>query len=335
MKKILSVTLCILILAGVFSLPVSAYERPSGKLEWTFIEDEEIISACKESFLEFIPPEEIDFNLSLIELPMLVYCTQDEATIFFAATHASPVETSQIIGRYIFFNYNLYGKEYKNPIGLYAMKNNGECMHLIDAYEKGLVDLEDFAAHYPDHYRLTDAEYACVTRLNLPVQSWGWAYESWEQVYEYIPSTGDESAFGYAVCHALEDIEHKETVIEYFGDYTVVSPYHYTPDPLAYYVYLPESDGLVPLREAFENRVEGIERFFTEANVPAGLMGDRDGDEKLTVKDATTIQKSLVGLNSPSLIENDLLLEAVTDFDRDGKATVRDATAIQKKIAGF
>lgn len=58
------------------------------------------------------------------------------------------------------------------------------------------------------------------------------------------------------------------------------------------------------------------------------LLGDLDCDGKLTVKDATALQKyiaAMIGLNSQDKIN--------ADFNGDGKINVRDATAIQKRLA--
>lgn len=60
------------------------------------------------------------------------------------------------------------------------------------------------------------------------------------------------------------------------------------------------------------------------------LLGDIDCDQRLTIKDATALQKyvaGMVGLNTQDKIN--------ADFNLDGKINVRDATAIQKKLAGL
>lgn len=60
------------------------------------------------------------------------------------------------------------------------------------------------------------------------------------------------------------------------------------------------------------------------------LLGDIDCDQRLTIKDATALQKyvaGMVGLNTQDKIN--------ADFNLDGKVNVRDATAIQKKLAGL
>ena len=67
--------------------------------------------------------------------------------------------------------------------------------------------------------------------------------------------------------------------------------------------------------------------------------GDTNLDLKVNIKDATLIQKWLVGVQAIDLIREigDDYMESsvVGDYDYDGKITVRDATAIQKTLAGI
>lgn len=61
-----------------------------------------------------------------------------------------------------------------------------------------------------------------------------------------------------------------------------------------------------------------------------GIFGDANGDGKVSVSDATTIQKhcaSIVTLSSG--------VQLLADTDRNGKITVSDATRIQKYLAGI
>ena len=60
------------------------------------------------------------------------------------------------------------------------------------------------------------------------------------------------------------------------------------------------------------------------------LVGDVDLDGKITIKDATMIQKALADLLTLSYES-----ETLADVDRDGKITIKDATAIQKYLAGL
>lgn len=65
--------------------------------------------------------------------------------------------------------------------------------------------------------------------------------------------------------------------------------------------------------------------------VPATMYtGNVDGEGKITVKDATLIQKNIAGLVSLSKIQM-----AIADVDGDKDVTVKDATMIQKRCANI
>ncbi|MBQ9742399.1 MAG: leucine-rich repeat protein [Ruminococcus sp.] len=64
--------------------------------------------------------------------------------------------------------------------------------------------------------------------------------------------------------------------------------------------------------------------------VVPGLLGDVDGDGRLSVRDATTIQKSLADIIT--LTEEQV---ALADFKADDTINVKDATAIQKCLVGL
>lgn len=67
-----------------------------------------------------------------------------------------------------------------------------------------------------------------------------------------------------------------------------------------------------------------------EFEEPTIMLGDTDGDGKVTIKDATTIQKHVAGITT---ISDEKF--ACADTDKDGKISVKDATRIQKFLAGI
>ena len=79
---------------------------------------------------------------------------------------------------------------------------------------------------------------------------------------------------------------------------------------------------------------------FTEAGV-GRLIGDMDKDRRISIKDATYIQKALAGFEGFELKEiyaaafDETLPCDVADFNRDREANIKDATAIQKYLAGI
>ena len=61
------------------------------------------------------------------------------------------------------------------------------------------------------------------------------------------------------------------------------------------------------------------------------VIGDLDGDGKLTIHDATVLQQFLAELATLDLNDEKTFLKA--DVNGDGKVNVRDVTAIQRKLA--
>lgn len=61
-----------------------------------------------------------------------------------------------------------------------------------------------------------------------------------------------------------------------------------------------------------------------------GLLGDVNNDNRINIKDATSIQKK-----SAHLIEFDEVQDILADVDRNSKVNVKDATAIQKWVANL
>jgi len=115
---------------------------------------------------------------------------------------------------------------------------------------------------------------------------------------------------------------------------------------LDYAVYDVSDDKFYDLGEAYANEKyhDEINKYLNEYDI-GEIIGDMDNDKKLTVKDATYIQKCLAGIMEYP--ENDKVegvyesnkdyghLAYLSDFNRDGVRNIKDATAIQKHIAGI
>lgn len=72
---------------------------------------------------------------------------------------------------------------------------------------------------------------------------------------------------------------------------------------------------------------------FADAALAPLRIGDADFDGKITITDATAIQRRLAGLDVSVPWYNDELIDAVCDADGDGRVTILDATAIQRMLA--
>ena len=65
-----------------------------------------------------------------------------------------------------------------------------------------------------------------------------------------------------------------------------------------------------------------------ERNGGKNILGDADCDGEVTILDATAVQRSIVGLNTPVFVKES------ADADRDGDITSVDATHIQRHVSG-
>lgn len=130
-----------------------------------------------------------------------------------------------------------------------------------------------------------------------------------------------------------------------FGDYYIQNMDYLYPYSLGYYIYVTNEDEFYTLEEAWKADFEGIDNVFTEylfVKGLAGYIGDADGDNRLSIVDATYIQRALVGLcvfdsnddlTSHTKTTDTAALSYVSDVNRDGERTILDATAIQMKLA--
>ncbi|MBQ8573211.1 MAG: hypothetical protein IJ451_07085 [Ruminococcus sp.] len=132
-----------------------------------------------------------------------------------------------------------------------------------------------------------------------------------------------------------------------FGDYIVYGGCGF-PNCSNYYIYTPKDGKLYTLREAYDAGVKEIEKVFTDYGLGV-LKGDADGDRKLTVKDATYIQKCLAKIDGFEFNEEirghhlsveddgspDINVVNIEDFDNNDKVDIKDATAIQKRLANI
>ena len=77
--------------------------------------------------------------------------------------------------------------------------------------------------------------------------------------------------------------------------------------------------------------------FAVENNIPykiiGGVMiGDVNGDDGITIMDATIIQKKLLGMDTLDVVE---YYDLAADVNRDGIVNIRDVTLIQMYVAGI
>lgn len=117
-----------------------------------------------------------------------------------------------------------------------------------------------------------------------------------------------------------------------YGDYVLFANCC-APFVSGYGVYIPEKNQLMPLEEAYEQKIQGIEKVFSDYGL--GMrMGDTNGDGKLNIRDATLIQKHIAKSDDiGNYIVPTQYLKHIPDFNKDGALNIKDATAIQKSLA--
>ncbi len=75
-----------------------------------------------------------------------------------------------------------------------------------------------------------------------------------------------------------------------------------------------------------QKRFAWLDHYLTEEKRPYRI-GDADGDDEVTIIDATVIQRTLADIETPDYSEE------AADADQDGEVTVVDATCVQRYIA--
>lgn len=168
---------------------------------------------------------------------------------------------------------------------------------------------------------------------------YGWY--AYEELYYYNADNGGttempEATPDYVLADACAYHCPPANVTEMFGDYVVYCGWG-NPGPLRYFVYTPEDGRIYTLQEACDSELQGIMNVFSDYGL-GRLMGDMDDDNRLTIKDATYIQKHLAKFEGFSLYEADTgipdwVTVNIADFDGDNDVNIKDATAIQKRLA--
>ncbi|MDO5124055.1 MAG: dockerin type I repeat-containing protein [Eubacteriales bacterium] len=166
--------------------------------------------------------------------------------------------------------------------------------------------------------------------------------EYYRERYEYYSeeslASPDEATPDYVLISISTNMAMSMPIADVYGDIIMYSSSGEYPFAYGLCVYIPKTQELLGLDTAYNRGIDGIENIFTEAGV-GSLIGDMDNDRKLTVKDATYVQKIIAGIEgfTDDVIYaaefDDTLPCSLADFNRDGKRNINDATAIQKFVA--
>ncbi len=166
--------------------------------------------------------------------------------------------------------------------------------------------------------------------------------EEYDEIYEHTDENGEVD---WAIVKAATE---KQTSSLYtspryfeFGNRVLDIEDQYEPFAFGMGVYSVKHDRFFDVSAAELYELDALERVWTDIGV-GRLIGDMDGDNKLTSVDAALIRRCAAGMqdypesdkNIPSdMVENPLTY--FSDFDQDGERTIMDVTAIQRYLANL
>ena len=122
------------------------------------------------------------------------------------------------------------------------------------------------------------------------------------------------------------------------GNRVICNPGLYYPFESGYGLYDVKQDTFVTVYGSMVNDYNGLSEAFDEVGY-GKLLGDVDGDNSISIVDATVIQRCLASLRDyPDDDEIDGSFENIryySDFNRDGERDILDATCIQRYLVGL
>ena len=115
--------------------------------------------------------------------------------------------------------------------------------------------------------------------------------------------------------------------------------YFDAPFPSYYGLYDAVRDIFVPVNDVVTDHYDGLTKVFDEVG-EGRLLGDLDGDDNITVIDATILQRCNAKMrdypedDELGIAYHDHVIWYYSDFNRDGERDILDATCIQRYLAG-
>lgn len=200
------------------------------------------------------------------------------------------------------------------------------------AEENGLIFKD---AEAPEEYKYKDKVLELLNISEVDDGSGKPILHYYSEGYEYF-SSPDESTPDYVLITAYENVSADCEITERYGNYVVHSTdLKYPGEELGHHIYLPETNEIYSLSDAYNMKLEGIYNVFTHGGV-GKLIGDVNYDSSLNIRDVTLLQKYLTGLeNLNKYAIDESYTIPVADFNGDSNLNIRDATAIQKHLAGL
>ena len=161
----------------------------------------------------------------------------------------------------------------------------------------------------------------------------------YRETFEYYSGENKTSTPDYVLIEVSNGYYSDSFTFTLFGNYYISEHHGDYPFLHGYGIFIPKTQEVYDLKTAYDMGIEGIENVFTEAKVGTRL-GDVDKDKRITIKDATNIQKLLVGLYDYQFQDDELFWGedaplTVFDFNYDRDINIKDATDIQKYLVGL
>ena len=265
--------------------------------------------------------------------------TPDYAVIF---AHAGGILCWEV--REHFGNYMLREPAVYNPGYIIYSIGEDKIYQIRDAYYQGLPGMDKVLEAIGYKYALYGDVFEEYLKPYVDEKAYdnveGWYYYDELYYYSYQKRYGSTEMFevtpDYVLVEACAYHCPPANVTQVFGDYVVYSGWG-NPEELRYFIYTPKTDNIYTLREAYDMKLEGIMNVFTDYGL-GFLLGDMDANEKLTIRDATYVQKALAKFEGFTFYGEDTSSADcshiyVADFDLNGDVNIKDVTAIQKRLA--
>lgn len=225
-------------------------------------------------------------------------------------------------------------------------------------YSVSRFDDNDFSVLIPPASELNISPYELVYAMHFykdaqeprywDAMEWEISSYMYSLLYSHYPATAEEATPDYVLAFAGNNYVSPAFSAAGFGDKYLVQEYNiYYPYTLGMYIITTNDMKVYTLREAWDAQIDGIEDVFEDYGL-GEKRGDCDHDGKITVKDATCIQKCLVGIltfteddyvggiGEPGQTDGSGFFDdRVSDMNMDKVVNVKDATAIQKAVAGL
>ena len=157
----------------------------------------------------------------------------------------------------------------------------------------------------------------------------------YDEPYEHRDQSGDvDWVLIQAETFIAQDVIYEGII----GNRLVIRPTPSYPFESGYGIYDVKQDAFVPIYGGMEADYDGLTKVLDEV-VTGRLLGDLDGDDSITVIDATVLQRCEAKMRDyPANDERDYpygKIRYYSDFNRDGKRDILDATAIQRYLVNL